>query len=170
MSNYKERVKRAMLKHHEKDLREIKKLSNKWGRSGNKAPERDLVQKPCMEWMKDLGWDVQIYEAKATYDPRAGCYRQQSMKAGTVDCQGVSTDGYALFIEFKAPGKRATFNAPRNEKQREYLLNKINLYQFGVVIDSLELLKMFYFTWRDLVREFGQNSHAPKQYLIDALP
>lgn len=87
-----------------------------------------------------------------------------SMKAGTVDCQGVTPNGQFVAVEFKAPTKRSTFNASKNCRQREYLMNKIKSNAFGCVVDSARLLQKIWETYQNLDPEFRQA------YLMTQLP
>lgn len=129
----------------------------------NTKPEK-IVQMDCVAWMRRQGWDVQIYEAKATFNPLRNRYTQGSMKAGTVDCQGVTPNGQFVAVEFKAPKKRATFNASKNCRQREYLMNKIKSNAFGCVVESAAQLQKIWDAYQSLDPEFRQA------YLMTQLP
>ena len=101
MSDHKLRVKNAIDKY-------LKKQETKYGpKRTNEKPEKE-VEKTCMELMKSWGWSVEVYEAKATFDPRRGVWRQQAMKAGTSDCMGSTDEGISVAIEFKAKGSLST--------------------------------------------------------------
>lgn len=154
-----EGVKKALNNYFE---REAKKSLRRPRR--NMKPEK-LVEQACVQWMTAQGWDVAIYEAKAVYNPFAGRYLRGVMKAGTVDCQGVMPDGTFVAVEFKAPGRLSTFNSIRNDRQREYLINKINHNAFGAVVDSAELLGQIYKAWAD-----EKDPSAKKWLLMDRLP
>lgn len=114
--------------------------------------------------MRSQGWDVQIYEAKGNFNPLRNRYMQGSMKAGTVDCQGVTQEGQFVAVEFKAPKKRATFNLSKNCRQKEYLKNKIKSNAFGCVVESAAQLQKIWETYQNLDREFRQA------YLMTQLP
>jgi len=73
-------------------------------------PERD-VQDAALKWLRSEGFHIKVYEAKATYSPKAGRFIQQSMQAGTVDLMGNDRLGRGAFIELKAPGRRSTLRA-----------------------------------------------------------
>lgn len=133
----------------------------------NRKPEKE-VERFCLEWMRQNHWDVQIYEAKATYNPRQGRYMQQSMKAGTVDCQGVLPDGTFVAVEFKAPGRLSTFAAPKNIRQKQYLTQKIEHYAFGACVDSCARLQAIFALYSKIRDEEGKD--AAKQYLLSQLP
>ena len=158
---YKARVKRALFEHHKR----IHKKNNPKRR--NKSPEKDEVQKPCMSWMRASGWDVEVYEAKATFDPRRGVWRNQAMRAGVCDCQGITPKGEPVYIEFKARGRLKTFWLLKNFNQQEFLISKINFGAFGVVVDSSDLLQRLYTKWSELR---AADPKASIQFLIDSLP
>lgn len=165
MTDHKRRVQAALEKFAAKDLKEIDKIQGK-GRK-NASPEKDLVATPCMAWMRQQGWSVDIFESKSTYDPRRGVYRQQSMKAGISDCLGTLPDGIQIIIEFKAPGRLSTFNKDGNHRQREFVIEKIRLNAFACVVDSLEMLQKIYFNW-EAIRY--QDKAKARAYLTESLP
>lgn len=141
-----------------------RKLLPKEPRPKNKRPEKD-VEHECLLWMRAQGWNVQIYEAKAIYNPKTRRYISASMKAGTVDCQGVLPGGTFVAVEFKAPGRISSFNASKNFRQKQYLIEKITYGAFGAVVDSASRLEQIYKTWRDL-----KTAAEKKSYLISVLP
>lgn len=157
----------ALKRYYEKKHNEWLKETGQKERRKCKKPEK-LVQNDCLEWMRNKGWQVEIYEAKATFDPRIGKYRQQSMKAGTCDCMGITPDGHSVAIEFKAKDRRNTFNKPSNFRQREFILGRINFGAFAVVVENSNQLETFYNNWISILEEKGQ-AHA-KNYLLDQLP
>lgn len=162
MSNDKrDSTQRALNKFFE---RAAKELEPKAPRRKNERPEKQ-VEKECLIYMKGLDWDVAIYEAKATYNPKAGRYVSSAMKAGTCDCMGAMPNGIAVFIEFKAPGKLSTFN--KNQRQREFLVNKIKMNCFGCVVDSHYRLREIYTRW-EAIRIGG--TIASQKYLLEMLP
>lgn len=108
---------------------------------------------------------MQIYEAKAVWNPRARRYLAQSMKAGTVDCQGVLPGGTFVAVEFKANKRISTFNAPKNHRQRQYLIEKISNGAFGCVVTSATRLEQIYNSWRDL-----KTPEEKRSYLMACLP
>lgn len=140
MSEYKERARRALEKHHESLLK------SSAPKRKNQKPEK-VVQVACVDWMRIKGWDVQIYEAKATFDPRRQVWRNQAMRAGVSDCMGLDSLGSAVFVEFKAPGRRSSFNSPKNFKQKRFLVEKIARGAFGVVVDDVRELERIYLRW-----------------------
>lgn len=147
---------------------EIKKYAPKKPRlKKNKHPERDLVQKPCVEWMLQLGWIVKIYESKATWNPHQGRYMQQSMAAGHADCMGNTLDGLTVAIEFKSPGKLKTFTRDGNQRQVEFIIEKIDSNCFACVVDSLEMLKRI---WKEYCDAKSKGLDVARAYLLSQLP
>lgn len=136
-------------------------------RAKNKKPERS-TEKECLAWMRLRGWDVQIYEAKATFNPHSGGYTSSTMKAGTPDCMGVDSFGNAVAVEFKARGKLSTFNENRNYRQREFILKRIAMNSFAVCVDSSDLLCRIYIEWLRL-RTLSLANEA-RDYLLRSLP
>jgi hypothetical protein len=149
-----------MENHHASLLKKAAKPARK-----NSKPERELVQIPCINWMRSRGWSVDVYEAKATFDPRSGSYRQQAMKAGTTDCMGCDNVGNSVVIEFKAPGRRSSFNSEKRFLQKKFLLEKLNLGCFAVVVDDVLELERIYFHWLSLA-----SREARIAYLMGELP
>lgn len=131
------------------------------GRKNDKPEKR--VQDNCLSWMRSKGWSVNIFEAKATYDPSRGRYISQSMKAGTLDCMGSTPIGISCVVEFKSPGKLATLR----DNQRKTIIEKINANNFAVVVDSVERLEMMYGEW---VRRREISLQSAREYLMSMLP
>lgn len=128
-------------------------------RAKYKKPEK-LVETDCVRLMRSWGWDVQIFESKATYSPKAGVWLQQSMKSGTLDCMATMPGGHSAFIEFKA--KNARFRL--RENQRVYILDKIEMGSFACVVDSAELLATIYQEWVLAIdKKECLISHLPKK-------
>lgn len=166
---HKKRVTDALNKYYAKQDKEIRKLNGLDGpRRKNEKPEKE-VEKACLQYMREQNWLVEIYEAKSTYDPAKGIYRQQAMKAGTCDCMGTLPDGIGVAIEFKAPGRLSSFNAEKRFKQRKFIVDKINSNSFACVTDSVDRLKIIYEKWREL-RENNTDFGVARNYLLSMLP
>lgn len=161
----KDGVRRALEKYSQN---EIKKYAPKKPRlKRNKHPERDLVQKPCVEWMRMQGWIVKIYESKATWNPNQQRYMQQAMAAGHADCMGNTLEGLMLAIEFKAPGKLKTFTKDGNQRQIEFIIEKIESNCFACVVDSLERLQHI---WKNYCEVKTKGLDVARAYLLAELP
>lgn len=154
--DYKKRIKEAIHKFQAK----IDRPKQSRGHYGK--PEKE-VEKVCMALMRSWGWSVDVFEAKATYNPKAGTWLQQSMKAGTCDCMGNTADGIAVAVEFKAPGKLNTLR----EKQRLFLEAKISSGAFSCVVDSALRLTELYEKWT--VFRLKDLEHS-KKFLMLQLP
>lgn len=137
----------------------------KESRKHYEKPEKE-VEKACLEWMRTQGWSVNIFEAKATFDPRRQRYISQSMKAGTCDCMGNTSEGVSVAVEFKAPGAISSFNSPKRIKQKQFIINKILTNCFACVVDSVEKLETIYKQWQFL----RADGEAARSYLLKALP
>ena len=159
--NYKSRVMNAMNRFEQKQL---KKTSPKTKR--NQKPEK-ITEKECLLWMRSKGWDVEIFEAKATYNPRTQRYTSSAMKAGTCDCIGVTNDGIPVFIEFKAKGKLSTFAKSTNYRQCAYLFGKIERGAFACVVDSAQYLEAIYIQWK---QRKDVSTEASIDFLMNVLP
>lgn len=160
--DHKERVTAALNKYLEKQLpKPVKDY-----RGPNAKPEKE-VEKACLEWMRSRGWTVDIYEAKATYNPAAGRYVSAAMKAGTCDCMGSTEDGLMIAVEFKAPGRLSTFNSEARYRQRQFIVDKINSNCFACVTDSVQRLEDILTQWMKIK---SQDLGAARAYLISMLP
>lgn len=161
---FKRRVESALEKHHEKDWVDIQKEQGMIKKQVHGKPEK-AVEKACMDWMRERGWSVNVFEAKATWNGQA--WVQKGMRAGTSDCLGSTNDGMSVAIEFKAPGKLSTFNSDKRYLQRKFIVDKINTYNFACVIDSVKRLEEIYLKWTE---ELKKSKHEAKQYLLSMLP
>jgi len=160
----KDRVKKILDRLAEKELKTIAKLNGTAKKRKNEKPEK-LVEKACVDWMRNQGWKVEIYESKATQVN--GIWRNQAIKAGTPDCQGVTPDGLAIAVEFKAKGKLKTFTNPKNYRQQEFIKSRINMGAFAAVVDDVETLKKIYEEW-EIKRRI--EPQLAKLFLLKCLP
>lgn len=155
---FKDRIRNAIAQNYERQLKKERGPQRK-----NDKPEKE-VERQCMDQMRDWGWSMQVFEAKATYDPKAQRYISQSMKQGTLDSGGSTNEGVAAWVEFKAPGKLATLRP----NQRLFLIQKIGVNNFACVVDSKERLIEIHSKW-DFLREHG-NYDAARDYLMSMIP
>jgi hypothetical protein len=163
--DYKSRVRAALNKVAERELKEISKLNGTHKKRKHAKPEK-LVEKACMEWMRNQGWSVQVIEAKATYNPR-GFWSNQSVKAGTCDCIGTTNQGISVAIEFKAESRLKTFRKETNQRQIDYIVEKIEHGAFACVTDSVERLKEIHEVWTNIRAKSFEDSI---RYLKGMLP
>lgn len=151
-------------------IKEQKRVEREMGvtpkRRRNKKPEK-LVEEECLAWMRAQGWQVEIYESKATFDPVRGIWKSQGMKAGTADCMGVTSFGEAVAVEFKAKGRLKTFSVAKNIRQQEFILNRIKTNAFAIVVDSRERLESSYIRWRELKND---SFRLAQDYLLTLVP
>lgn len=130
-------------------------------RKKNDCPEA-RVAKACLEALKVIGFSVQIYDSKATYDDKRDVWICKSMSAGQPDIMGVTCDGIGAFIEVKAPGRLSSFWRATNEAQQNFILDRIEMNCFSIVTDSVERMLRIYSLWK--------NAIDKKQFLRDSLP
>jgi GTP-binding protein EngB required for normal cell division len=160
----KKSVENALHNYLKKYQKDTDKLNGVIKKRTNAKPEKN-VEKECLTWMRAQGWNVQIFESKATQIN--GVWRNQSMKAGNADCQGTLPGGIACYIEFKSPGRLSTFNAPKNQRQIDFILAKIDMGAFACVVDSADHLAGIYNIWKE---KRAADPEDAKNYLLDALP
>ena len=125
----------------------------------NNHPEKDLV-KQLIHWLKSHGFDCNVVESKAVFNPKANRYISSQATPGFSDICGVDAHGRAVFIEAKAKGKLKTLS----HKQYFFLLEKINRKAFAVCVDSVEKLEQIYSNFLKL------DDNEKILYLKDLLP
>ncbi|RTL05219.1 hypothetical protein EKK58_08710 [Candidatus Dependentiae bacterium] len=155
MSEYKKRVQAALEKYYEKQENKDSVTQRR-----NKKPE-EITVRSCMAWMRGNGFDVNIVESKSVFNPNIGRYMNSQTRPGVLDCFGNDPFGVAVYVEFKALGKRHTLRP----NQRDFIEKKIKTHCFAVVVDSQECLQKFYEHWRTL-----DSEAARQQYLFSILP
>lgn len=158
MNDYKRRVERAVTGFYQRQEKKLKPASRK-----NQKPEKK-TEKECLEWMRANQFDVQIVEAKAVFNPKRGRFISQAVRAGTVDCIGNDPNGFAVFVEFKAPGRLSTLRAA----QKEFLLKKIQKGAFACVTDSAPRLAEIYRQW--IYLKSACETEKAKLFLGEQLP
>lgn len=153
-----ESTKAALMRYYEKQLN---KNTGRKKKNGN--PEK-IVEKAVMEWAKNQGWFVGVFEAKSVYNKSAGVYISSTMEYGTPDILGISNNQTMVAIELKAKGRRSTLR----EAQRKYLIEVISRNGFAVVVDSVDLLAEY---WRLFNGSFNKKATLlewlPKEKNID---
>ena len=129
----------------------------------NAKPEK-TVEKDVMAYMKTIGLDMEVIEAKATYSEKTGRYTSKAIAPGYTDSSGNTPDGIAVFVEFKAPFRRNTLR----DNQRKFIERKIEMNCFAAVVDSTHCFAQTYRTWKTY-RNRGMLDEA-RDYLISQLP
>ena len=127
----------------------------------NQKPEFTLTLTPCLLWMRESGWSVDVVEAKGVYNAQAGRYLDGQTEAGMSDIVGCTPQGIGAFVEAKAPGKLSTLRPA----QREFLIDKIRCGAFAVVVDSVDRLNRLYRKWWSMS---GRTESI--QFLMSELP
>ena len=127
----------------------------------NKDPENQFIEEMLVPWLKRNGFSYNIVESKSTYNPQARRYISQSMAPGICDIIGNDAYGRSIFIEAKAPGKRATLR----DNQRDFLIDKIRSNCFAVCVDSVDGLNFLYSEFMMIGRMEDRQ-----KFLLDSLP
>ena len=132
----------------------------------NEKPEKELVEKPCIEWLKANGFRHKITEAKGVKNAHTGKWQSGRVKKGTLDCQVTTPDGFSGWIEFKAPGKLKTIWG--NPDQIKTLIEEISFGCFACVVDSVESLRDIYQGWIMLKKQYMPEE--AKSFLMNMIP
>ncbi len=139
--------------------RELRKHSP---RRKNGNPEA-LVVNAILAWLKLNGFSCHKVESKAVYSARAGRYLRGQTNVGVSDIIGVAPNGVAVFVEVKAPGRRANLSPA----QVVFLTDKINHGAFALASDSVEHLESL---WNEFKKIRSINLEKARDYLIADLP
>jgi len=126
----------------------------------NNDPEAQLV-KAIISHLTALKWNVQWYESKAVYNPKAQRYMSSQMKPGHSDIAGSTPEGISCYIEVKDKGKRSTLR----DNQRAFLEEKIRSNCFAVCVDYIGSVEALYFTWKNM-----KNRNFAQSFLLRELP
>lgn len=132
--------------------------NNRQKRRKNKKPEQEMVDS-ILKWCRKQGMNLDVIEASGGMNK----FGSITVKSGYSDISGNDKHGFAVYIEAKASGKRSTLKG----HQYEFLKGKIESNAFAMVIDNVEHLASYYFTWL-MHKENGQSERA-KKYLLDNL-
>ena len=165
--DHKKRVRQAMQRHHQKLLqKETKPKRN------HRQVELEEVEKPCLKWMRNQGWEVEISKAEATWDINAGRFTRTALQSGMTDSRGWDSSNRPFYVEFKAPGCLKNVwgspNKANENRQGNFIIKQIGRSCFAVVVDDLEMLKKL---WRNWTTHMDNGDvEAAQKYLLDALP
>lgn len=129
----------------------------------NKAPEKTVVIQ-CMSWLRLHGFSCDIVESKAVFSQKIGRYVRGNLPPGFTDIVGCDGEGWGVFVETKAPGKRSTLKT----HQAEFLCRKIHRGAFAACVDSVESLSAIYRAWKAF-KVLHDEEQAIK-VLLDHLP
>lgn len=125
------------------------------------SPEADFVIEFLTFTKKHSKFfSLNVIEAKGVYDPDAGRYSNGQVEPGYPDISGNNSNGIAMYLEAKAPGKRGTISLG----QYMFLMRKIEMNCFAICFDSIDYFKSTYKTWLSL------DGLARQKYLIKSLP
>jgi hypothetical protein len=125
----------------------------------NSKPEK-IVEGNIMAWLRFNGFDCNVVEAKAVYNPKIKRYLKSQAIPGMSDVIGNDKDGIAVYIELKAKGRLSTLA----EHQKAFLLRKISTNCFACCVDSVDLIKEIYCKWKSI-----DNNETKRQFLTSLL-
>jgi hypothetical protein len=121
------------------------------------------TQAEIIKWCRAQGISIDIVDAASAWERGSESYSRTHVRSGFSDAVGVMANGRAIYIEFKAPGKRCTLK----EHQREFLIEKINNNAFACCTDSIDHIKNLLFKWKENIRlRYNENA---RKILIDDL-
>jgi hypothetical protein len=133
----------ALSRFYEKEAKRVEREMNPV-RQKNEKPEEAVVQ-ALLKFFKEHPetFSVNRVESKAVYSSAAGRYMEGQAEEGFSDLIGCDSEGFALYIEVKAPGRRSSIRP----SQEVFLLQKIKMRAFAAVVDSVELFQTLYSSW-----------------------
>ena len=124
-----------------------------------------FVESQVLAWAFKNRWSIDVYDSKGTFSEARGRYsRNTGMKTGTADLMGVSSEGYFVALELKAPGKEGVCRL----EQHSFLTRKIESNGFALVLSSVSFLEETWTAWLKLRNE-GRRAEAQRM-LSDLLP
>lgn len=174
MKDHKKTTKAAVDYFLQKNYDQAQKAKRK-----NEKPEKE-VERAVMLWLNTNGFDCNVVESKAVYNPKIQRFLHSQAAPGMSDIVGNTDAGRAVFIELKAPGRRVA--SAVSDVQRFFLMRKIQSHCFALVVDSVEYLERTYNQWLALpldqrvdflFKELPQPKDPPKSSKVggsDDLP
>ncbi len=140
--------------------KQIKQNSSRTPKRRNRKPEEEVVRS-IKKWAIRQSWSIHRVDSTAVYSISAGRYNYSQAATGVSDIVGNDSEGIAVYIEVKAPGKLSKLRPG----QAVFLKEKIRTNAFAVCVDRVELLANIYVIWSEL-----SNIGERKRYLMDLLP
>ena len=156
MSDRKDSTNAAMLKYHQRQLNQGTTRERK---GTNKKPEKN-TEKNVLDWARNHNIHLHVVES-SSYDPRLRRKGMSRAVSGFPDLVGNTQEGHSVWIELKAKDRRSALS----DKQREFLLTKVQQNCFAVVVDSVERLSQYWKGFWSLQLESDRQT-----YLLDCLP
>ena len=108
-------------------------------RRKNQKPEK-ITEKQVKIWLEKGGFSGHIVEAKGVFSQSQGRWTKGQTDKGFSDIVGCDPNGWAIFIELKAKGKRKNLSP----HQYLFLKDKIERGAFAIVTDSDTYLESGY--------------------------
>jgi hypothetical protein len=122
------------------------------------GPEK-VVEKEVLALCESLGIYLSVIDSKAIYSKFKEAYsKNYCVPEGAPDLWGNDSNGVAVFLELKAPGKLKTLRA----SQRLFLERKIEQGCFAACVDSPKHLFELYV-------EFRKSGKAPLLAALQAI-
>lgn len=149
-------AKAAFLKYCSKQLKSAS--ASREPKQKRKKPEQ-LVVMQIKKWAKENGLSLNTVESKIMFSAGGGSIRSQT-DVGISDLVGCDKNGFAVYIEAKAPGSRSNVRPA----QCLFLIEKIRKNCFAIVADSAAYCDTHYKIWLSLGIEERKN------YLRELLP
>jgi hypothetical protein len=152
-----------MIDHKKRIMSIVKRLHKKELRSKRKKNNENLEGPVVLEIKNELfklGFSLDVVEAKATWNERAGRYISSQAVPGFPDLCGTGPDGESVWIEVKARGKRHTIRPA----QFNFLLEKIKQGAFAICADSSQYAIELFNKWKSM------DKTARRNFLISNLP
>lgn len=128
----------------------------------NSKPEK-ILEKEILHFLRLNGFDVDVVESKAVFSQKLGRYLNSQTTVGMSDLIGNDKNGHACFIELKAKGRRSTLS----QRQKLFLMKKIDSNAFACVVDSVEMLSQIYQDWKHYK---ASTDYEARQFLLNMLP
>jgi hypothetical protein len=138
--------------------------AQKTPRPKNKKPESELTVEFLKHFKQHPNFSIHRYESKAVWSPDDGRYISTQVVPGHPDLAGCDSTGRAIYLELKAPGRRATVR----DNQHQFLRHKIKLNCFCLVADSIEFFSTAYLQWSNLLKTGGEVD--AQEFLLKLLP
>jgi hypothetical protein len=124
----------------------------------NESPEADFVHEKLIPFCREAGIKIFKYESKAMFSESMGAYIKGVVPVGHSDLAGRFTNGVAVYLEAKAPGRRSRLKP----HQREFLVDAIRDNCFAACVDNISDLK-------DLILRYNRAENKVA-LLLSALP
>lgn len=125
-------------------------------------PEK-IVERHVRIWAAQKGWMLNVFDSKKQRNSKGIFAKSNAAEVGTPDLIGCDTEGHAVYIELKAPGKEGVLRL----KQRMFLDLAIEHNCFACVTSDTKELEQIYAGWL-ICRDISEKD--AREFLRDNLP